>query len=89
MNTAELREPQKIIEVDFHGATIQIAHENLSTFWLAADKNGDVWFFDFEPFLDNAENGFSPTHCVQSILQLAKVNLNGIDWRDTPKEYKF
>ena len=89
MNTAELREPQKIIEVDFHGATIQIAHENLSTFWLAADKNGDVWFYEYRPRLNRLENGFSFTDCMQNILQLAKINLNGIDWRDTPKEYRF
>lgn len=89
MNVAELRETQKIIEVDFHGATIQIAHENLSTFWLAADKNGDVWFYEYRPEVNRLENGFSPTDCIQNILQLAKVNLNGIDWRDTPKEYRF
>ena len=89
MNTAELREPQKIIEVDFHGATIQIAHENLSTFWLAADKNGDVWFYEYEPRFNHLENGFSSTDCIQNILQLAKVNLNGIDWKDTSKEYRF
>ena len=83
MNTATLREPQPIHEVKFHGVDLSISID-MDVFWLAADKNGEVWCYEYEP----TPVGVSFAESSGLPFKIADVDLNGINWRDTAKEYR-
>lgn len=85
MNTVTLREPQPVHEVDFHGATIVIA-TMMDEFWLASDRGGNVYFYEYEPTI--MDDRFLPSAGEASWDYVADVDLCGIDWRETAKRYR-
>lgn len=87
MNTATLREPQPIHEVDFHGATLNISID-MDVFWLAADADGAVCVYEYAPIRDEGAQEFMPNDNADFFIGVAKVDLDGINWRDTAKRYQ-
>lgn len=82
MNVLELREEQKIHEVNFHGATLHISID-MPEFYLAADEDGSVYLYEHSPEPSLEDGVFCPSDDAEFYFKVAEVNLNGANWRDT------
>lgn len=53
--------------------------------WIAVDEDGSLWGFSVKPILCEASHDWS--HFNGFSIELGDVDLEGMDWRDTLREF--
>ena len=53
--------------------------------WVAVDNNGDIYEYEIEPKLAKIKWMTGSSECDYNLI--CKVDLEGLDWKDTKREF--